>query len=173
MRFSLALFQLALASVFSVSAATIMSKSDLRLWETVADRTLPLKWPWAYGADSATLVFSNRLTRAVSSVTVPRGADEPDGSCAQPAPQAGGESLVDVWLVQKAGAAVVARCSATLAYVNGAGGGPITVRASGTKEWNHVAKTRIFAFDPAWLGQEGDSGYDVIRAVRGTSLVFH
>jgi hypothetical protein len=173
MRFSLALFQLALASVFSVSAATIMSKSDLRLWETVADRTLPLKWPWAYGADSATLVFSNRLTRVVGSVTVPRGVDETDGSCAQPAPRPGGEALVDVWLLQKTGEDVVARSSATLAYVNGSCGGPITVRASGTKEWNHVAKTRIFAFDPAWLGQEGDSGYDFIRAVRGMSLVFH
>ena len=169
MRFSLALVQLALASVFPVSAATIMSKSDLRLWETVADRTLPLKWPWAYGADSATLVFSNRLTRVVSSVTVPRGAGETDGSCVQPAPSAG-EDVVDVRLTQISGGNEIAGESATLAYVSGACGGPVTVRVRNTREWKRFLEPRVFAVDPAWEGLAGDSGYDIAwpnyRAVR-------
>jgi len=168
-----ALLLLTFLSELSVSAATIRSKSDLRLWETVHDRTIPLRWSWADGADSATLVFSNRVTRAVYSVPLSREENALNGNCAQPVPQTGRESLVDVTLVQKSGDTVVERGNATLAYVDGAGGGPITVRALGTKEWNHVAKTRVFAFDPAWLGQEGDSGYDVIRAVKGMCLVFH
>ena len=135
----------------------------MRLWQTVADRSAPLAWPWADGADSATLVFSNRVTHAVSSVVVPRGVDAPRGSCGQPAPQAG-EAVVDVALVQTAGGGEVAREAATLAYVSGAGGGPITVRARGTREWDRVLEPRVYALDPA--GQ-GDSGYDIAWPQRG------
>ena len=62
---------LAFAVFFCVSpccAATIRTRTDMRLWETVTDRTLPLSWPWDAAADSASLVFSNRLDKAVSSV---------------------------------------------------------------------------------------------------------
>ena len=85
------------------------------------------------------------------------------GSCVQPAPTEG-ETVVDVVLVQKAGANEVARESATLAYVAGAGGGPITVRAAmqaPARELAKVPKPRVYAFDSAWLGETGDSGYAV------------
>lgn len=151
---------LVLLCAFSCSAATIRAKSDLRLWETVSDRSAPLCWPWADGAEAATLVFSNRLTRTVSAVTVPRDLGATRGSCVQPAPQAG-EAVVDVTLAQTAGGSEVSRETATLAYVCGAGGGPIVVRAKDTREWNRVRAPRVHAFDPVWQGELGDSGYDI------------
>ena len=145
---------------FAGSVATIRSKADMRLWETVSDRSKPLSWPWENGADSATIVFSNRVARSISMVTVSRGAGEIRGSCAQPVPQEG-EALFDVTLVQKAGANEISRESASLAYVSGAGGGPIAVRVLGTHDWRIRLVPRIFAFDPAWQGGSGESGYDI------------
>ena len=154
--------------VIPCPAATIRTKADLRLWETVRDRAAPLAWPWAENADSATLTFSNRVTRATSTVEVARetvGADHraARGSVGALGDRAlpGGETLVDVTLVQKAGANEVARESATLAYVAGAGGGPITVRSAARRDWDHYSEPRVFAVDPAWQGLEGDSGYDI------------
>ena len=146
----------------SAGAATIRSKADRRLWETVDDRAAPLTWPWAAEADEATLVFSNRVTKAVSSVTVSRGGNETHGSCDRSA-SIDGEALVDVTLAQTAGGEEIARESATLAYVSGAGGGPITVRAMGTpeRERARLQEPRVYAFDPIWLGRDGESGYDV------------
>ena len=154
---------LALLGVFSAFAATIRAKSDLRLWETVADRSRPLEWPWEEAADSATLAFSNRLTRVCSTVTVDRAGGASHGSCTSPVTQPGGEALVDVTLVQTAGGVEVARETATLAYVAGAGGGPITVRAmaSPERELVRLQEPRVYAFDPAWLGEAGESGYDI------------
>ncbi len=146
--------------VIPCPAATIRTKADLRLWQTVADRSAPLAWPWVENADSATLTFSNRVTRAVWSDSVSRESGATRGSYVQPAPAAG-ETVVDVTLVQKAGANEVARESATLAYVAGAGGGPITVRAAARRDWDHYSEPRVFAVDPAWQGLEGDSGYDI------------
>ena len=131
----------------------------MRLWETVVDRAKPLEWPWVDEADSATLVFSNRLTGAVKTVNVYRGSDETRGYCAQPLQDR--ETIVDVSLVQKAGGAEVSRETATLAYFDGAGGGPITVRAKTYGEWRRVRSPRVFAFDPEWSGGTGDSGYDI------------
>ena len=45
--------------------------------------------------------------------------------------------------------------------MSGAGGGPIAVRAARTREWSRVREPRVFAFDPAWLGAAGESGYDI------------
>lgn len=158
-------------SALSCDAMTIRTKADMRLWETVSDRSIPLSWSWADGADSATLVFSNRVTRAISSATVQRVANETHGSLAQPAP-ASGESVVDVKLSQKAGGVEVASESATLAYVDGAGGGPITVRASGVKSWDRVLLPRVFAVDPSWQRLSGDSGYDVAWPnVKGVGII--
>ncbi|MBO6167374.1 MAG: SUMF1/EgtB/PvdO family nonheme iron enzyme [Kiritimatiellae bacterium] len=53
-------------------AVTIRSKSDMRLWETVSSRSIPLSWQWEEAADSAELVFSNRLTCVVSTVNCNR-----------------------------------------------------------------------------------------------------
>ena len=134
----------------------------MRLWQTVPDRSAQLEWPWVDGADSAMLAFSNRLTRTTSTVVVVRATGETHGNCAQPAPQSG-EALVDVTLVQKAGGVAVAQESAVLAYVAGAGGGPITVRALAApeRELVRLQVPRVYAYDPAWLGEAGESGYDI------------
>ena len=149
--------------LLAASAATVRSKSDLRLWETVADRSQPLAWPWEEGADSATLVFSNRLTKACWSVAVARDGAAARGSCDSPVVQPGDQALVDVTLEQKAGGAAVARETAVLAYVSGAGGGPITVRAlyAPERELARLQEPRVYAVDPAWLGEAGESGYDI------------
>jgi len=144
-----------------VGAETIRSKADMRLWETVHDRNAPVTWPWADGSDSATLVFTNRATRSVLRLSVPRGEGEMRGGCAVPAEWSAGEALVDVALVQTRAGAEVARESATLAYVSCAGGGPITVLAGGTREWGRVRRVRVHAFDMSWTGLEGGSGYDI------------
>ena len=153
----------ALFGVFSVFAATIRAKSDMRLWETVLDRSRPLEWPWEEAADSATVSFSNRLTRACSTVTIARAEGASRGSCESPVVQPGVEALVDVTLVQKAGGVAVAQESAVLAYVVGAGGGPITVRAMlpPEREFARLQAPRVYAVDPAWLGESGESGYDI------------
>lgn len=135
----------------------------MRLWETVADRTQPLEWSWEDGADSATLSFSNRLAKTCSTVTVDRAGGASRGSCAHPVAQPDVEALVDVTLVQKSGGVEVACETATLAYVAGAGGGPITVRAmaSPERELVRLQAPRVYAYDPAWLGEVGESGYDI------------
>ncbi len=145
-------------------AATIHSKADLRLWQTVHDRAAPLVWPWEERADAATLTFSNRVTHVVSSVTVSRVLGETRGSCSQPVPLAR-EEVVDATLTQTVGGREVAYESATLAYVSGVGGGPITVRVKDTRDWKRFLEARVYAVDPAWLGEAGDSGYDIARPV--------
>ena len=142
----------ALVCALSASAQTIRSKSNLRIWQVVHDRSSQLEWPWARGADSATLFFSNCVTHAVSSISVTRGEGEFRGGCAHPVVDSHEESLVDVSLVQTAGGMAVSEDSATLAYVSGAGGGPITVRAASSRWWNRFFGPRVFA---------DDSGYDV------------
>ena len=68
--------------------------------------------------------------------------------------------------VQKAGGAEVSREMATLAYFDGAGGGPITVRANpGTRKWERVRDPRVYAIDPAWRGESGESGYDIAMPI--------
>ena len=162
-RLTSACLLVALSCAAPAFAATIRSKSDLRLWETVADRSLPLEWPWEGAADSATVSFSNRLTRACSTLTVVRAAGTTRGSLDSPVTQSGGETLVDVTLVQTVGGIEVARETATLAYVSGAGGGPITVRALAApeRELARLQEPRVYAVDPEWLGLEGESGYDI------------
>ena len=112
---------LALLCALPVPAATVVrSKADLRLWETAQDRSLA--WPWAPGADTAALAFSNRVTRSVAAVAVPRGEGETRGCCELPAEWSAGDAIVDISLVQTRGGAEVARESATVAFVPGAGG---------------------------------------------------
>ncbi len=160
-----------LACAFPSLAETVLPKSDMRLWETVPSRSSPLEWPWEEGADAASLVFSNHVTHAVSSVSVSRAADEPRGSCAQPVPSVV-EDVVDVTLTQTAKGMEVSRETATLAYVSGAGGGPITVRAIGTSDWTRLLAPRVYAVDPAWQGLSGESGYDIAWPLRtGLSII--
>ena len=150
---------LALLCALSCPAATIRTKADLRLWETAQDR--PLAWPWADGADTATLAFSNRVTRSVAVVAVPRGEGEARGGCGLPAEWSAGDAIVDISLVQTCGGVEVARESATVAFVPGAGGGPVTVRAAGTRNWQKVREARVFADDPSWHGEVGEFNWGV------------
>ena len=146
----------------------------MRLWQTVHDRAAPLEWSWEEGADSATLTFSNRVTRLAWSHSLPRKPGEMRGNYDQPSPVEG-EAVIDMVLEQLAGANVVARESATLAYVAGAGGGPITVRGAMGKPERELVKVpepRVYAFDPAWLGEAGDSGYAVAwRRFRAMTVI--
>ena len=152
-----------LSLLFAVAAPaeTVRSKADLRMWETAQDRSAPLAWPWEDGADAAVLAFSNRVTRSAVTVAVPRNAGESRGSCALPAKWSTGDALVDVVLVQTCGGVEVARESATVAYVPGAGGGPVTVRATGTRDWRRVREARVFADDPSWHGESGEFSWGV------------
>ena len=96
-------------------------------------------------------------------MTVVRAAGATRGSCASPVTQPGGETLVDATLVQTAGGVEVARETSTLAYVAGAGGGPITVRAMAApeRELVRLQAPRVYAYDPTWLDEAGESGYDI------------
>ena len=152
---------LSLLFSFAAPAETVRSKADLRLWETAQDRSAPLAWPWEDGADEAVLAFSNRVTRSAVTVAVSRNAGESRGSCALPAKWSTGDALVDVALVQTRGGVEVARESATVAYVSGAGGGPITVRAACTRNWQRVRKTRVFADEPSWHGEVGEFSWGI------------
>ncbi len=149
------------AFCFSAFGMTVRSMTDMRLWQTVDNRAAPIEWPWADGADSADLVFSNRITHVVSSTNVVWGAGERRGCCAHPVSDPSEETLVDMTLVQKSSGAIVEESSATLAYVSGAGGGPITVRARSARDWKRVKTPRVFAFDTAWYAAPGESGYDI------------
>ena len=150
-----------LLCVGAASAETIFSKADLRLWQTVHDRSTPIAWAWADGAESATVVFSNRVSHVVSSDIVLRGTEEMHGHHAHPPVAAGREAIFDVTLEQTGGGRTIAREAATLAYVLSAGGGPITVRVRDSREWEVFSNPRIHAVDPAWWGESGDSGYRV------------
>ncbi len=119
-------------------AVTVRSKTDLHLWQTVHDRSAPLEWSWEEGAESATLTFSNRVTHAAASVTVARAEGVARGSSPQRLVDETEETIVDVTLVQNG--ASVPEAKAALAYVPGAGGGPITVRTKVTPEWKRVRK---------------------------------
>ena len=144
------------------------AKSDLRLWETVTDRSRPLAWSWEAGADKAVLTFSNRLTQAVSSVTVPRTAGALRGSCDHPVAETTDEGLVVATLVQTTGGVEIARETAELAYVPGVSGGavasPMTVRTKAERDWWRVRRPRLAAFDARWWDRSGPSGYDVLWA---------
>ena len=111
------------------------------------------------------------MSRTTSTVEIARGTVGADHRAARGSLGAlgdrslpSGETLVDVTLVQKAGANEVARETATIAYVAGAGGGPITVRTAMQAPERELAKVhepRVYAVDPVWLGETGDSGYAV------------
>ena len=147
-------------------ALTVRAKSDLRLWETVTDRSRPLAWSWEAGADKAVLTFSNRLTQAVSSVMVPRTAGALRGAYDHPIAETTDEGLVVATLVQTARGVEVARETAEIAYVPGVSGGavasPMTVRTKAERDWLRVRSPRLAAFDARWWGRSGPSGYDVL-----------
>ena len=149
-------------------ALAVRTKSEMRLWETVTDRLRPLAWSWEDGADKAVLTFSNRLTQAVSSVTVPRTAGALRGSCDHPVAETTDEAFVVATLVQTAGGVEIARETAELAYVPGVSGGavasPMTVRTKAERDWWRVRRPRLAAFDARWWDRSGPSGYDVLWA---------
>jgi len=158
----------ALASPVGIRAAsstlTVRTKADLRLWETVTDRSASLSWSWMDTADTARLSFSNRLTRAVSTLSVNRVPGEVRGTCPHPVPPETGEALVVATLIQYAGGAEVSRDAAELAYVPGASGRPLTVRTKAARDWWRVPHPRLSAFDARWWDVSGPSGYEVLWA---------
>lgn len=158
----------ALTFALPTLALTVRAKSDLRLWETVADRARPLSWSWEAGADAAALTFSNQLTRAVWSVTVPRTSGALRGECPHPVPKTTDEALVAATLVQTADGVEVARETAELAYVPGVSAGPvaapITVHTKAARDWGHVQRPSLAAFDARWWDLSGPSGYEVLWA---------
>lgn len=167
---SVVLTVLAALAALSASAMTVRAKSDLRFWQTVADRSTPLAWSWEPNADAATLTFSNCLTRTVSSVAVVRTQGAMRGECPHPVPPTADEALVVATLVQTSGGAEIVRETATLAYVPGTmaptrgcvSTKPITVRAEDTPEWKRVTRPRLSAFDATWWGLAGASGHEVL-----------
>jgi len=169
-RCAAALFALAAFLVFPASALTVCSKSDLRLWETVTDRSQPLSWPWEAEADSAVLTFSNRLTHTVTSTNITRTVGALRGSCEHPVVAETEDALVAATLAQSADGVVVAYASAEIAYVPGvccvATGGvatqPIVVRTKEDREWYRVRSPRLSAFDARWWNVTGPSGYEVL-----------
>jgi len=163
-----------LAFPLQAQALTVRTKGDLRLWETVTDRSRPLNWPWADGADTAVVTFSSRLSRAVSSVTVSRTSGDWCGRCAHPVPSSAPEGLVIATLVQLKDGSEIARDTAELAYVPGVAAQrtadnsvvthPITVRTQRQRSWRRVASPCAAGFDACWWNFAGPSGYEVIWA---------
>lgn len=150
----------------AASALTVRAKSDMRLWETVTDRARPLSWSWEADADAAVVTFSNRLTKAVSSLDVVRTIGTLRGECPHPAPEATDEGLVVATLVQTADGVEIARATAELAYLPGVSAGavaaPITVHAKAERDWWRVQRPRLAAFDARWWNRPGPSGYEVL-----------
>ena len=78
----------------------------------------------------------------------------------------GGETVVDVGLVQRAGEKPIAEMAATLAFVGGVNGEAIVVRSSASRNWRRHAEARVGLADA-----EGN-GYAVYDGtIRGFSLV--
>lgn len=156
-------------------ALTVRSRSDVRLWETVTDRSCDLSWPWEAAADEARLTFSNCLTHAVSSEIVAREPGGMRGSCPHPVSPAAEEALVAATVSQLSGGVEIARETAELAYVPGVGveghdgegvvvTSAITVRAKADSEWGRVRQPRLAAYDAKWWDVTGPSGYEVLWA---------
>jgi len=149
-----------------VSALTVRTKSDLRLWETVMDRSQELSWTWEVAADSAHLSFSNRLTHAVSVATVAREPGALRGTFPHPVAAMADEALVAATLVQTAKDVEVAREMAELAYLPGVlPCVATTVRTKKDRDWWRVPRPRLAAYDARWWNVAGASGYEVLWAV--------
>lgn len=142
------------ASMFAVAAvapsATVRPKSDQRIWQTAMNPSAPLTWPWESGADSATVVLSNRLTGARSSCMIEKSGDEMYGAFAPPVVP-GEEAFFAVELTLSAGGAEVARYAADVAYVNGVAGQAIDVQNPAEKAWRRVPKAKLSTYDSQWL----------------------
>ena len=160
----LALAGLGVFSPREAAALTIRAKSDLRLWETVTDRSQPLAWSWEDGADRAVLTFSNRLTRVVKSVTVLREAGASRGACEHPVAASTDEALIVATLVQKSGGVQIAHETAEIAYVPGVAGRTMTVRTKASGEWARVRTPRLAGYDARCWNVPGPSGYEVVWA---------
>jgi len=140
---------------------TVHSKSELRHWETVRDRLAPITWPWVDGADAAELMFSNRLTQAVSTAVVARAGQVMRGDCPHPIGSETAEGLFVVTLIQTSNGIAVTSERAELAYVSR----PITVRSKVLSDWYKVENPCLAGFDARWWHVVGTSGYDVMWAM--------
>lgn len=145
------------------SALTVRTRADLRYWETVTDRSAPLRWSWEDKADSARLTFCNRLTENSSSVVVERQPGASCGSGSQPSWASVDVAYVDVSLVQLSAGVEIAQQTAVLAYVPGAAGCPLTVRTEQDRDWCRVVRPQLAGFDADWWNVPGPSGYEIFK----------
>lgn len=134
----------------SAVAATVRTKSDLRIWQTAMHPTDPLSWPWEKGADSATVTLSNRLTGVVSQYAVEKSGDEMYGEVVPPQTP-GVEAFFAAELVLFSGSSEVACYAADIAYVNGVAGRAFDVQDSADRGWSRVRGARLSTYDAAWL----------------------
>lgn len=139
-------------------ALTIHTKAELRHWEMVRDRSVPITWSWESDADMAELVFSNRLTQTMSTTVVARVGQAMRGDCPHPIGSEAAEGLVVATLIQTSNGVAVVSERAELAYV----ARPITVRSKALREWRRVETPCLAGFDARWWNVPGASGHDVI-----------
>jgi len=150
-------------------AFTVRAKSESRWWQTVMDQATPLGWTWQEQADSATVTFSNVLTRVVSSVEIGRGVGALRGECPHPV-TAETAAYFSATLVQSYRGVEIMRETANLAYVPGcvatapSPSQPITVRTKSDRNWFWVKESKFAAFDASWWKVPGPSGYEIFNA---------
>lgn len=152
-----------------VGGVLVRARSDRRGWQTVMEPLRDVRWVWAEGADSVRVTTSNRVSHAVRSIVVARTDDARDGTCevAGIVGENGGETVVDIELVQRSGDRPIASSAATLARVGGVNGGTIVVRSPANRDWVRHAESRVGLADA-----EGD-GYAVYgRTVGGLIVTF-
>lgn len=161
---------LAALSVVAASAvaATVRTKSDLRIWQTAMHPTDPLSWPWEKGADSATVTLSNRLTGAVSQYAVEKSGDEMDGGFVPPQ-TLGVEAFFAAELVLFSGSSEVARYAADVAYVNGVAGRAFDVQHSEDRGWSRVRGAKLSTYDAAWLEETTNAVSATLAANTGAA----
>ena len=166
--FTCAILLVALSEVaVSAAAATVRTKSDLRIWQTAMHPSEPIAWPWEKGADSATVTLSNRLTGVVSQYAVEKSGDELRGTCALPATAAGAEAFYAATLTLFAGAAEVARYTADIACVNGVAGRTFDVKDSTGGKWRRAKGAMLSTYDAAWLDETTNAVSAAIAANGG------
>lgn len=154
------------AVAVSAVAATIRTKSDLRIWQTAMHPTDPLLWPWENGADSAIVTLSNRLTGAVSQYAVEKSGDEMYGEVVPPQTP-GVEAFYSAELALFSGSFEVARHAADIAYVNGVAGQAFDVQDSAGRGWSRVRGARLSTYDAAWLEETANAVSATIAADGG------
>ena len=147
---------LAAIVVLSTFGETILSPSDVRVWQTVFEPSTPLTWRWETAAASARLTVSNLLDKAAPSVSmVARASAAVEGSYAinyAAGAVSCGEALYDVVLEQlDGGEAVLDTQTARLAYL------PVTFDVQVERRLGRIESPRLVAYDAGWTNVTEDA----------------